>query len=49
MQLAVLLVMKILKDEQYIVIKAYKFTIFENLRDLLHYHIIIACSCYPFI
>jgi len=43
-----LLVMKTLEDEQYVVIKAYKFTIFEIWRDfnVLSY---IACPRYPYI
>jgi len=46
--LGVLLVMKTLEDEQYVVIKAYKFTIFEIWRDfnVLSY---IACPRYPYI
>jgi len=31
--IGVLLVMKTLEDEQYVVIKAYKFTVFEIWRD----------------
>ena len=48
MPLGVLLVMKTLEDEQYIVIKAYKFTVFEIWRDfnVLSY---IACPRYPYI
>ena len=40
--------MKTLEDEQYVVIKAYMFTIFEFWRDfnVLSY---IACPCYPYI
>jgi len=40
--------MKTLEDEQYVVIKAYKFTIFEIWRDfnVLSY---IACPRYPYI
>ena len=39
---------EVLKNEWYIVIKAYKFTVFEILRDffVLSY---IACPCYPYI
>jgi len=37
-----LFVMKTLKDEGYIVIKAYKFTVFEILRD--YYHILCVCA-----
>jgi len=46
--LGVLLVMKALKDEQYVVIKAYEFTVFEIWRDfnVLSY---IACPYYPYI
>ena len=46
--LGVLLVMKTLEDEQYVVIKAYKFTVFEIWRDfnVLPY---IACPRYPYI
>ena len=41
-----LFVMKTLVDERYIVIKAYKLTVFENLSDfsVLSY---IVCSRYP--
>jgi len=40
--------MKTLEDERYVVIKAYKFTVFEIWRDLnvLSY---IACPRYPYI
>jgi len=40
--------MKTLEDEQYVVIKAYKFTVFEIWRDfnVLSY---IACPRYPYI
>jgi len=40
--------MKTLKDEHYVVIKAYKFTVFEIWRDFnaLSY---IVCPCYPYI
>ena len=40
--------MKTLEDEQYVVIKAYKFTVFEIWRDfnVLPY---IACPRYPYI
>ena len=40
--------MKTLEDEQYVVIKAYKFTVFEIWRDfnVLSY---IACLRYPYI
>ena len=43
-----LLVMKILEDERYVVIKAYKRTVSEIWRDLfvLAY---IACTSYPYI
>ena len=46
--LGVLLVMKTLEDEQYVVIKAYKFTVFEIWRDfnVLSY---TACPRYPYI
>jgi len=46
--LEVLLVMKTLEDEQYVVIKAYKFTVFEIWRDfnVLSY---IVCPRYPYI
>ena len=46
--LGVLLVMKTLEDEQYVVIKAFKFTVFEIWRDfnVLSY---IACPRYPYI
>ena len=46
--LGVLLVMKTLEDEQYVVIMAYKFTVFEIWRDfnVLSY---IACPRYPYI
>ena len=46
--LGVLLVMKTLEDEQYVVIKAYKLTVFEIWRDfnVLSY---IACLRYPYI
>ena len=46
--LGVLLVMKTLEDEQYVVIKAYKFTVFEIWRDfnVLSY---ITCPRYPYI
>jgi len=37
----VLLVLKTLEDEQYVAIKAYKFTI---LRDFLRYHIMHICA-----
>jgi len=40
------LVMKTLEDEWYIVIKAYKFTIFEILRDFLVL-LYIECLRYP--
>jgi len=48
MPLGVLLVMETLEDEQYVVIKAYKFTVFEIWRDfnVLSY---IACPRYPYI
>ena len=48
MPLGVLLVLKTLEDEQYVVIKAYKFTVFEIWRDfnVLSY---IACPRYPYI
>jgi len=36
----VLLVMKTLEDGWYIVMNAYKFTVFEIWRDFLHYHIL---------
>jgi len=44
----VLLVRKTLKDELHVVIKAYKFTVFDIWRDfnVLSY---IACLCYPYI
>jgi len=40
--------MKTLEDEQYVVLKAYKFTVFEIWRDfnVLSY---IACPRYPYI
>jgi len=43
-----LLVIRTLEDEWYVVIKAYKLTVFEILRDffVLSY---IACLCYPYI
>ena len=37
-----------LENEWYVSIKAYKFTIFEILRDLLVL-LYIACPCYPYI
>ena len=42
------MVMKTLKDEEYVVIKGYKFTVFEIWRDfnVLSY---IACLRYPYI
>ena len=42
------MVIKTLKDEWYVVIKAYKLTVFEILRDffVLSY---IACPHYPYI
>ena len=48
MPLGMLFIMKSLKDEWYIVIKAYKFTDFEILRDffVLSY---ILCPNYPYI
>jgi len=44
----VLLVIKTLEDEWYVVIKAYKLTVFEILRDffVLSY---IVCPRYPYI
>ena len=46
--LGVLLVMKTLEDEQYVVIKAYKFTVLEIWRDfnVLSY---IVCPRYPYV
>lgn len=41
----VLLVIKTLKDDWYVVRKAYKFTVYEILRDFLH----TACPRYPHI
>jgi len=35
------------KDEWHIIIKAYKFTVFEILRDFLYCHI-LCCLCYPY-
>ena len=48
MPLGVLFVMKTLEDERYVVIKAYKLTVFEILSNffVLSY---IACLCYPYI
>jgi len=46
--LGVLLVMKTLEDERYVVIKAYKFTVFEIWRDLIVLSY-IACPRYPYI
>ena len=42
----VLFVMETLKDEWYIVIKAYKSTIFEISRGILYYHILCICQIY---
>ena len=41
--------MKTLEDEQYVVIKAYKFTVFEIWREILMYMSCIACPRYPYI
>ena len=49
MPLGVLFVMTTLKDEWYMVVKAYKFTIFEILGDFLCYHILHVCTIYPYI
>ena len=46
--LGVLLVMKTLEDEWYIVINAYKLAVFEILRYFLVLPY-IACPCYPYI
>ena len=48
MPLGVLFVMKTLEDERYVVIKAYKLTVFDILRNIfvLSY---IACPRYPYI
>ena len=46
MPLGVLVVQKTLKDEWYVVIKAYKFAIFEILRDFFFVLPYIACLQY---
>jgi len=38
--------METLEDEWYIVIKAYKSTIFEISRGILYYHILCICQIY---
>ena len=38
--LGVLFIMKTLEDEEYVIIKAYRFTVFEILLDFLYYHIL---------
>ena len=40
---------KTLEDEQYIVIKAYKFTVFEIWRDFNVLSYTVVCLCYPYI
>ena len=46
--LGVLLVMKRVEDEWYVAIKAYKFAVFEILRDFFVLAW-IACTSYPYI
>ena len=48
MSLEISLVMKILKDEQHIFLKACKFTIFEILRHFVKYHYSIIYTYYGF-
>jgi len=36
--------MKTLEGEQWVVIKAYKFTVVEILREFLYYHILCVCD-----
>jgi len=40
--------MKTLKDEWFVVIKAYKLTVFDIWRDLF-VSSCVACPCYPYI
>ena len=44
MPLGMLFVMKTLEGERWVVIKAYKFTVVETLKDFLYYHILRVCD-----